>query len=281
MAKHSKTSGSKTSKKPAKPAKSANPWVEFIRDYRAKHPDLSYMEVITSDKVKKLYKKHKATKKKVVKQQRSNIVETKNILKNPDYMPKGSYSYDKTKTVLATISQDPALIKAKIESLLAKGRIKITTKEQLSKYPNGTLVSYITKDGKYRSGGFLKIIKDQYFALQGGDYKIGKPISFPVQFANIKEMYVGSPIHYANRKEPVSFNFPVKIGGDIVYHAQDNFDRKRFMATQRFQIWKKWHDEFNFEGVDEPINEPVQKPKKKHLTKKPVKRYIKKKPSTK
>jgi hypothetical protein len=48
---------------------------------------------------------------------------------------------------------------------LKKSRIEISKKKELENFPTGSLVSYITKEGKYRSGGFLKTIKDKYFVL--------------------------------------------------------------------------------------------------------------------
>lgn len=231
-----KKSMSKTAKK--QPAKKPNKWVLFIRKYREKHPEMSYREVITSSRVKKLYCKQKD---KPVIEDNSEIVNTADIVKNPDYAPKGYYEYNKCDTELTKINNDKALVKAKIKTLLDNGRKKITTKEELCEEPLGSLVSYITTDGLYRSGGFLRAIKDTYFALQGGTVQM--PISFCVQFENIKAMYVGSPVRSTNRKKKKT-NFPVKIGDKVVYYAKDNFDRNRFKATKRYKDMKKWFNDY-------------------------------------
>lgn len=153
------------------------------------------------------------------------------LRKVSEYASKNNYEYDKTKTLLYQINQSPVMIKQKIKKLIKSGRNVIKTKEELKKFPLGTLVSYITKEGLYRSGGFLRSIKNKYFALQGGN--VANPISFPVQFSNIKKMYVGSPIKNVNRTVKKT-NFPVMIGKTIVYYAKSNYDIKRFKATKKY-----------------------------------------------
>jgi hypothetical protein len=103
-------------------------------------------------------------------------------------MPNGYKPYNKAITEHTKINNDPEKLKKKLKSLKEKGRIEIITKEELENFPKGSHVSYVTKKGEYRSGGFLKAIKDEYFVLQGGTKKY--PISFPVQFKNVNVMYV-------------------------------------------------------------------------------------------
>lgn len=131
---------------------------------------------------------------------------TGNITKNPDYIPKGSYSYDPTKTMLTRINSSKENLKKKLLKLLKDGRIRIKTKEQLLNFPLGSLVAYTTKQGKYRSGGFLRTIQDDYFCLQGGS--IEKPVSFCVQFKNVHAMYVKSLdlIHKENEERDATVN---------------------------------------------------------------------------
>jgi|WetSurMetagenome_2_1015567.scaffolds.fasta_scaffold38657_3 hypothetical protein len=175
----------------------------------------------------------KSSKKKTI------IISTKDINKNRDYMPEGDFTYDKSKTELTKINNNKGVFKAKINTLLKNGRKKITTRDQLLIYPLGSLVSYVTTDGLYRSGGFLRAIKKKYFALQGGTP--AKPISFCVQFQNIKAMYVGTPVRLLNRTPRVT-NYKVKIGKTTVYYAKDNFDKTRFMNTKRYKDMKNWYD---------------------------------------
>jgi len=167
------------------------------------------------------------------------IINTADINKNRDYMPEGGYTYDKNETELTKINNNKGVFEAKLETLIKNGRKKIETRDELLIYPLGCLVSYVTNDGLYRSGGFLRTIKKKYFALQGGT--AGKPISFCVQFENIREMYVGTPIRLTNRTQKKT-NFKVKIGTKVVYYAKDNFDKSRFMNTKRYKDMKNWYD---------------------------------------
>jgi len=168
----------------------------------------------------------------------ADMVSAKSFLKDPgEYAAKNTYTYDKNNTELSRINSSPALVQAKINKLLNSGRKEITTKKELEKFPLGSLVSYVTKDGLYRSGGFLRTIQDKYFALQGGN--VVNPISFSVQFNNISKMYIGSPVKLANRTDKKT-KFEVKINGKVVYYAKSNYDAKRFMGTQKYKRMVKY-----------------------------------------
>lgn len=172
-----------------------------------------------------------------------NIVSAKSFLKDPqEYGANNNYTYDKNHTELGRINNNPILFQAKIKELLDSGREEIKTKRQLSEFPLGSLVSYVTKDGLYRSGGFLRTIQDKYFALQGGNST--NPISFSVQFDNIAKMYVGSPVKLANRTDKKT-NFEVKIGNKVVYYAKSNYDAKRFKSTQKYKRMLNYDKEKN------------------------------------
>lgn len=181
---------------------------------------------------KKKYSGSKTSKKKV---------DPGKILKKPEeYAPKGTEAYDKTKTQLYTINSDPVLFEKKMKEMIDNGRKIIHSKEELQRYPLGTLVSYVTNSGLYRSGGFLKSLQDEYFTLQGGTFAM--PISFPVQYKNIQEMYVGVPIRLLNRNKDKKTKFKVKLGKKTVYYAKDNYDVKRFMKTKRYKDMAAWHE---------------------------------------
>lgn len=185
----------------------------------------------------------------------SKNVTAKSFSKKPStYASKNNYKYDKTKTILYGINQSPKLIKGKIKQLIKSGRDVVKTRAELLNYPLGSLVSYITKEGLYRSGGFLRTIKDKYFALQGGN--IANPISFCVQFSNVKKMYVGSPIKNANRTVETS-NFPVQVGEKIVYYAKSNYDVKRFKAT------KKYKRMIDYEKYSKKLNKKIAEARKR------------------
>ena len=101
------------------------------------------------------------------------------------------------------------------------------------------MVSYVTNDEFYRSSGFLKTIKNKYFALI--EDIAANPVSFCIQFANVNKMYVSNPkktngdeINITLTKKEAT-NFPVKINKHVVYYAKSNFDRKRFMKTTKYE----------------------------------------------
>lgn len=142
------------------------------------------------DEIKSSKKSGSKTIKKIVKSKskKEKKVNIGDIIDVENYAPKGYDPYLKSKTTLTKINKDPIKKEQHIKKLKRKGRITITTKKELENFPLGSLVSYLTKDGKYRSGGFLKSIQDKYFVIQGGTS--AKPISFCAQFKNIDEMYL-------------------------------------------------------------------------------------------
>ena len=182
---------------------------------------------------------------------------TFDFVQNPDYAPKGGVVYNKFTTDLAQINKDPFEVENKINDLIDnKGREEISSKKELEDWPTGALVSYITTDGLYRSGGFLRKIEDEYFCLQGGT--IAKPVSFCVQFENVDRMFVGSPIASFKVDESKKTNFPIVIGKKIVYYAKDNNDRRRFMNTGKYKRARKFQTRMN-EMKGKPIMNKIEK----------------------
>ena len=157
-------------------------------------------------------------------------------------------------TELDKINADPALLQKKIKRLLQAGRAEIETREQLENFPLGSLVAYVTKEGLYRSGGFLRTIQDEYFALQGG--QINNPISFPVQFKNVKAMYVGNSavIHFPDPVETTKkeTKYPSYVGDIVVNYARDKWNRERFEKTKKFQYWIEEYNKGNVAKADKP-----------------------------
>lgn len=135
-------------------------------------------------------------------------------------------------------NNDTALIMARINTLLKNGRKKIKTKEELKTCKRGSLVSYLTNSGVYKEGGYLEKIKDNYFIITKID-----DTKYKIYFDKISYMFVGSPIRKLNRTN-IRTNYPVKIGNKTIYYAKDNFDKERFMCTDRYNLMKKWYDKY-------------------------------------
>lgn len=140
-----------------------------------------------------------------------------------------------------------AIIAARIKTLIDNGYIKIHTKDELSEYPFGSLICYVTIKGLFKKGGYLKSINNKNFDLDDIELENDEPISVP--FDKVKTMYVGNPLKLTNRTK-IETNFPVKIGDEIIYYAKDNFDKRRFKSTNRYKLLKKWYnlygDDFEF-----------------------------------
>lgn len=173
---------------------------------------------------------------------KGQIVNSGDFLKNKNYAPLGTVTYKAGETMLADINRSRETVEARIKMLLDNGRRIIRNRREFRNEPLGSLVSYVTKENLYRSGGFLKKIEKDYFVIQGGTY--GKPISFTVQFNNVHYVIVGSPIRSTQKKLKTT-NFPVSIGDKVVYYARDNYDRKRFKMTEKYknmEIWKKQYE---------------------------------------
>lgn len=123
------------------------------------------------------------------KKEKVEYIDPYDILKKAEeYAPKGTEVIIKGKSKLDKINASQKLIQEKVDKMIKDGRVEIHTRDQLMNFPLGSLVSYITKDGDYRSGGFLKALQKEYFVLQGGTN--AHPISFSVQFRNIAKMFV-------------------------------------------------------------------------------------------
>jgi hypothetical protein len=107
------------------------------------------------------------------------------------------------------------------------------------------VISYILKEGQYRSGGFLTANSDYYFVILGG--QINNKISFSVQYSNVQTIYVRK-VAKRNDNKPIKpiptlhskTKYPVKVGKIIVYYAKDNFDRRRFMNTKKYSNMLKY-----------------------------------------
>ena len=61
-------------------------------------------------------------------------------------------THKKTPVKIEPINKNKALLEAKIKSFIENGRKEIKTIDQLKKYQKGSHISYINKNGIYKSG---------------------------------------------------------------------------------------------------------------------------------
>lgn len=138
-------------------------------------------------------------------------------------------------------------VKAKISNLIENGRKEITTKEELEQFPIGSLISYMNKNNEFKIAGFITKFSDDYFIYIVPDFTQ----KYRVRYTNVIKMWVGDV--YSVKKDIISFtktsknktDFPVKLNNVILYYAKHNFDKKRYMNTNKYEISCKWIDYFN------------------------------------
>ncbi len=143
--------------------------------------------------------------------------------------------------------QTKDLIHAKITSFLNNGRKEIKTKKQLEKYSIGSVVSYVTKKGIFRPGGFIVEFEDDGFIYKDPSFDKHR---YRVKYDIIKKMWVGNVYKIKNDlvslvpdpKKPT--NFPVKVAGITVYYAKSNHDINRYVGTDRYNLYLKWSKYF-------------------------------------
>lgn len=137
-------------------------------------------------------------------------------------------------------------INAKISGFLENGRIEISSKKELEKFPIGSVISYTNKFDQLKSGGFIIKFSHDYFIFITPDFST----KYRVRYFNVSKMWVGDV--YKIHNDIVSFagtsqkktNFSVTVNNIIVYYGSNTFDMKRFMSTQRYKNLINWHNYF-------------------------------------
>lgn len=145
------------------------------------------------------------------------------------------------------VNNNPVALKVKISNLIKNGRKEITTKDELEEYPIGALISYITKKGIFRSGGFIDKFEDKSFIyLSAIDFKT----RVRVKYSSIQKMWAGDV--YKTKNDTVSIipstnkqsKYFVKIGDVVVYYAPDSTMITRFKCTKKYDRMIKWHERY-------------------------------------
>ena len=135
------------------------------------------------------------------------------------------------------ISRD---INAKIIDMKEAGRIEIEgTPQQMIeqlKQLDRPHVSYVTKTGLYRAGGFLRKINPELEYIALANPSVG--LSFSVDLNNVKAMYCKAmkmkvPPLVETTQAPTKFS--VAINGVTVGYFKDNYKKTRFMASKKYK----------------------------------------------
>lgn len=146
------------------------------------------------------------------------------------------------------VNNDPEFEKEYFQQLIDKGWVKLKNTSDILYYPPGNTFKYrlngnsISKveEGTFRSGGFLvgKPLDSSDYIL----YKAYNGSIFPLQLADIQEIYVKDP-----KQEYIVFNFPTNITNypvylphpitkepTIVFYGRKSSDVTRFTTTKKF-----------------------------------------------
>lgn len=140
-----------------------------------------------------------------------------------------------------------AVIATRINNMIKGGRKEITTKNQLEKYPIGSLISYMNNNSIFRPGGFIIKFYIDYFIYVSSDFST----KYRARYSHIQKMWVGTI--YSTKKDIVSIvkatqtktNFPVAINNVIIYYGSNTFDADRFKNTDKYKKIIRWCEYFD------------------------------------
>lgn len=144
------------------------------------------------------------------------------------------------------VNKVKSVLLTKITELIDNGRAEITTKDELTKYSIGSLISYMNKNGIFKTAGFLIKVASEYFIYITPDFQQ----KYRVYFSNVQKMWAGDV--YKVKNDIVSIvasknkatKFKLEINGIVIYYAKDSYSLKRFRNTQKYQRIVKWCDYF-------------------------------------
>jgi hypothetical protein len=175
-------------------------------------------------------------------------VDVRDYLKNDNYYNKQKPIWE-GKSKQREINSKPKAFMQKMMELQNDGRF--TVKGSPSEMWNALQglngrhhVSYITKGGLYRAGGFLRISKDDDVRSKMEKQKyitVAQPslgLSWPVQLNDIDVFYIKEVKPKISEIKPTDMkptNFPVEINGVVVYYAKDSWKQSRFKSTAKYR----------------------------------------------
>lgn len=138
-------------------------------------------------------------------------------------------------------------IRHKIADLIGYGRKEITTRKELSKFPIGSLISYMSNDNILKLGGYLLSVESSWFIYITYDLNI----KVRVRFENITKMFVGDVndvygdyISMMKAKQTPT-NYHVKIGKRIVFYGVSSYKCTRFKSTAKYERTLQWYNYFH------------------------------------
>lgn len=141
-----------------------------------------------------------------------------------------------------------ALLNARINTLINKGRKEVANKKELEKFPIGSMISYINIDGAFRHGGFITKFTKDYFVYISPDFKT----KHKGKYNRIARMCVGTVYDTINdlvsirKTDKPKTKYPVKVKDIVVYYAKENLDAERYKFTEKYKrmiLWIKYFED--------------------------------------
>lgn len=154
-----------------------------------------------------------------------------------------------TKNKIEPINRDKPALNLKIARLKNNGRKEITTKDELEKFPIGSLISYMNKSGIFKTAGYIWNFGDDYFIYLTADFTK----KYRVKYKNVLKMWVGNVYKTSNDIVSVvpstnkKTKLVAKIGKVPVYYTTNRNTLNRFMHTEKYQRMVKWYEIFEDE----------------------------------
>ena len=180
---------------------------------------------------------------------------------------------------LDRINASKALVQEKIDKLIEKGAVKIEPIDRASLEAVdalGKMCSYVRKDGKYRSGGIITKLEDDWFSMLGGGGLL-PVMTFCVQYADVKECYLRArernktgPLEPKPTTKPET-KYPVKVGDVTVRYFQNASSKRRFLNGPVYKRMLEWVEQNQPEKVEKKPK-AVKAAKKKVAKKPPAKK---------
>jgi hypothetical protein len=134
----------------------------------------------------------------------------------------------------------------KIYMMTKNGRTEVTNREELEKFPIGSLISYTNKQGDFKQGGYITDYEENHFVFITPDIKT----KYRVKYSKVDKMWVGEIDKVSNdivnltESKQKKTNYPVKIGDTVVYYAMGQYDQIRFMTTDKYKLMLGWYQYF-------------------------------------
>ena len=137
---------------------------------------------------------------------------------------------------------------AKLNNVVVEcNRNEIMTKEQLEKYPIGSLISYMNVNGRFKLGGFIVKFCEDYFIYVAPDFVT----KYRARYSHVRNMWVGDV--YRTPNDIVSIvpwegnvsKYSVTVNDVVVYYGCKKYKTDMYRTSRSFKNIMKWCEYFS------------------------------------